>query len=270
MKKDYVRIVKNKERKITIMKNKKINQRNQRPQLRFSPTAWAKLLFMRDMTDNEVAGFGITEADDLLLVKEFIIIKQQVTPVSFIFDDQAIGDFFEEQVDLGRKPEQFARIWLHSHPGNFPEPSSMDEKTFERVFGSCNWSIMFIVARSSNTYARLRFNTGPGGELNIPVCVDYSRQFEAANFELWKEQYKANVTEDGSFMALGKTGGNKDDQQPEKSIFGNEGFDRDPLFSSEELLSEIDLMDPMEREMFMGELAVRSDFWDEENEVFHE
>jgi hypothetical protein len=29
-------------------------------------------------------------------------------------------------------------------------------------------------------------------------------------------------------------------------------------------------MDPMEREIFMEELSVRSDFWDEETEVFYE
>ena len=25
---------------------------------------------------------------------------------------------FDEQVDAGLKPEQFGRIWLHTHPGN--------------------------------------------------------------------------------------------------------------------------------------------------------
>ena len=56
----------------------------------------------------------------------------------------------------------------------------------------------------------------------------------------------------------------------EKSIFGSDNFGRDPLFSSEDLLSEIDQMDPTERDIFMDELAVRSDFWDEETEVFYE
>jgi len=82
--------------------------------LRFSPTAWAKLLYFRDKSDNEVGGFGITELDDLLFVKEFFTVKQEVTAVSVKFDDEAVADFFEDQVDLGRKPEQFARIWLHS------------------------------------------------------------------------------------------------------------------------------------------------------------
>jgi hypothetical protein len=95
--------------------------------LRFSPTAWAKLLYFRDKSDNEVGGFGISDPDDLLFVREFITVKQEVTCVSVKFDDLAVADFFDTQVDLGRKPEQFARIWLHSHPGDSPEPSVIDE-----------------------------------------------------------------------------------------------------------------------------------------------
>src|SRR4030066_729076 len=124
MKKDYVKIVKQKER------NKKMKtnvQKNQKPMLRFSPTAWAKLLFMRDMTNNEVGGFGITEADDLLFVTDFALVKQKVTSVSVAFADESVADFFEDQVAAGRKPEQFARIWLHTHPGNSPEPSMTEE-----------------------------------------------------------------------------------------------------------------------------------------------
>src|SRR5262245_57885400 len=34
--------------------------------LRFSPTAWAKLLLMRDLGDTEIGGFGITPSNDLL------------------------------------------------------------------------------------------------------------------------------------------------------------------------------------------------------------
>ena len=186
------------------MKNKQVNQRNQKPVLRFSPTAWAKLLFMRDATDNEVGGFGITEADDLLFVTDFALVKQNVTAVSVSFEDESVADFFEDQVEGGRSPQQFGRIWLHTHPGNSPEPSMTDENTFTRVFGSCDWAIMFIVAQDGRTFARLRFNAGPGGEVKIPVCVDYSCEFDAADFELWTQQYKANVTEDTIFSFAGK------------------------------------------------------------------
>ncbi|MHC4158410.1 MAG: hypothetical protein ACYSSO_04945, partial [Planctomycetota bacterium] len=116
------------------------------PVLRFSPTAWAKLLYFRDRTDNEVGGFGITEADDLLYVTDFVTVKQEVTAVSVKFDDDSVADFFDSQVDLGRKPEQFARHWLHTHPGSFAEPSAIDEETFKRVFWACQWAVMFILA----------------------------------------------------------------------------------------------------------------------------
>ena len=124
------------------------------PKLRFTPTAWAKLLFLRDLGDNEVGGFGITDADDLLLVEDVKLVRQTVTVASVAFDDQAVAEFFDEQVDLGRKPEQFARIWVHTHPGNSPEPSGTDEATFCRVFGRTNWAVMFILARYGSYVAK--------------------------------------------------------------------------------------------------------------------
>ena len=266
MKKVYVKLVKNKER-IKKMKNLKKNQQRQRPSLRFSPTAWAKLVFLRDITDNEVGGFGITEADDLLFVTDFALVKQKVTAVSVSFDDNAVADFFEDNVEAGRKPEQFARIWLHTHPGNSPQPSCTDESTFQRVFGSCDWSIMAIVAQEGSTYARLRFNTGPGGDVKIPVCVDYNVEFDAADFEVWQQQYLANVTEDNIFALTGKS--KKSKQTEEADVFGSDGFDDLSDLTGEDLLSEIDSMDPMEREYFMEELSIRSDFWDE-SEVLYE
>ena len=37
--------------------------------LRLTPYAWAKLIYLRDLGETEVGGFGITAADDLLLVE---------------------------------------------------------------------------------------------------------------------------------------------------------------------------------------------------------
>ncbi len=266
MKKVYVKLVKNKER-IKKMKNLKKNQQRQRPSLRFSPTAWAKLVFLRDITDNEVGGFGITEVDDLLFVTDFALVKQKVTSVSVSFDDIAVADFFEDMVEAGRKPEQFARVWLHTHPGNSPQPSCTDESTFQRVFGSCDWSIMAIIAQDGSTYARLRFNAGPGGEVKIPICVDYSCDFNAADFEVWQQQYLANVIEDTIFNLTGKSKRIK--QTEEADVFGSDGFDNLSDLTGEALLSEVDSMDPMEREYFIEELSIRSDFWDE-SEVLYE
>ncbi len=158
------------------------------PTQALGPTAWAKLLYFRDRTDNEVGGFGITRADDLLYVEEFLTVCQEVTCVSVKFDDEAMTNFFETQVDLGRRPEQFARVWLHSHPGNSPKPSGTDHDTFARVFGGCQCALMFIIARNDACHARLDSNIGPGGQVLIPVAVDYRRPFGPSGQESWEAE----------------------------------------------------------------------------------
>ena len=112
------------------------------------------------------------------------------------FADQAVADFFDRQVDRGLKPAQFARIWVHTHPGKCPEPSFTDEETFERVFGQTDWSVMFILACGGQTYARLQFSAGPGGALEIPVRVDFSLPFAASDEAAWEAEYLAKVTAD--------------------------------------------------------------------------
>ena len=47
------------------------------PSLRFSPLAWAKLLFLRDFGDTEVGGFGIASDNDLLLIEDVQLVGQQ-------------------------------------------------------------------------------------------------------------------------------------------------------------------------------------------------
>jgi proteasome lid subunit RPN8/RPN11 len=161
--------------------------------MRFSPTAWAKLLFLRDRGPTEVGGFGITPADDLLYVEDLGLIRQTCTSISVAFDDTAVAEFFEEQVDLGRRPEQFARIWIHTHPGESAQPSSVDEETFCRVFGHCDWAVMFILARGGETYCRLRFRAGPGGGFKVPVELDFQSSFAGSNFDAWALEYETAV-----------------------------------------------------------------------------
>ena len=127
--------------KHTIRSRRLARRSRSRPVLRFSPTAWAKLLFMRDFGATEVGGFGLAPGNDLLFVQDVRFIKQTCTSVSVAFDDTAVAEFFEDQVDRGLKPEQFARLWIHTHPGNSAEPSFVDEGTFSRVFGRADWAL---------------------------------------------------------------------------------------------------------------------------------
>ncbi|MDZ4685385.1 MAG: hypothetical protein SH850_10010 [Planctomycetaceae bacterium] len=137
------------------------------PTIRFTPTAWAKLLWLRDRGDTEIGGFGITSPEDRLRVEDVVLVPQLTSCVSVAFDDVAVAEFFEDQVDQGRRPEQFARIWMHTHPGDCPLPSPTDEETFARVFGGCDWAVMLILARGGATYARLEWHVGPRGALGL-------------------------------------------------------------------------------------------------------
>ncbi len=177
------------------MQNKKLRSnhrkvnRNPKLSLRFSPTAWAKLLFLRDFGNTEVGGFGIAAADDLLYVEDIHLVKQVCSWAHVAFSDESVADLFDEQVDAGRRPEQFARIWVHTHPGNCPRPSATDEQTFDRVFRSTEWAVMFILAREGRSYARLRYNVGPGGDFELPVNVEYERPFAGCDVEAWTDEY---------------------------------------------------------------------------------
>ena len=192
--------------------------------------------------------------DDLLYVKEFVTIKQDTTIVTISLDDEAVADHFDEQVDMGRKPEQFFRIWCHTHPGDSPTPSGTDESTFQRVFGMCDWGVMFVLAEGGKTYARLRFNVGPGGQVMIPVVADYSQPFDKSDPDSWEAEYQKNIRTDAKSRSREK----KQDKviEPDLLDYALPG----------EVLEQIEEMEPEERQYVLEELAIRPDLWADEAE----
>jgi hypothetical protein len=142
--------------------------------LTFAPRAWLKFQFLCHAGPTEVGAFGLTDAADLLYVEDLLVVKQRTTAVTVAFDDTAVADMFDEMADAGVPPVRFARIWLHTHPGASVTPSAVDEATFDRVFGECDWAVMGILGRTGRTYARLRFRAGPGGAMDLPSAVDWS------------------------------------------------------------------------------------------------
>jgi len=161
--------------------------------LQFSPTAWAKLVYLRDLGPTEIGGFGITDKDNPLLVTDFVMPEQVCTLTSVDFAEEAIADFVDRQVDQGRSPAECLRIWIHTHPGGCPLPSPTDEATFERVFGETDWSVMFILARSGATYGRLQIQDGPHVVKRLSVSIDYSRPFDGSDHEAWQAELEQNV-----------------------------------------------------------------------------
>jgi hypothetical protein len=150
----------------------------------------------------EVGAFGVSAADDLLRVEDVCLVRQSCTAVTVRFDDQAVADFFDAQVDAGLTPERFGRVWLHTHPGNSAQPTTVDEETFQRCFGSTHWAVMFILAKGGETFARLQFNTGPDLSVELAVAVDFTQPFPAANHGAWSEEYERCVTTGPETTAL--------------------------------------------------------------------
>ncbi len=181
------------------------------------------------MGSTEVGGFGISSHDDLLLVEDFVLIEQWSTSVTVEFNDNAVAEFFEDQVDAGRTPEQFARIWIHTHPGACPRPSGTDEATFGRCFGTPDWAVMFILACGGATYSRLRFNVGPTTSKRLDVAIDYESEFEAADHFGWTKEYEAAVSFRDPF-----THRRSQDSLIESQSIGNEPSHCDPYWLESE------------------------------------
>jgi proteasome lid subunit RPN8/RPN11 len=163
--------------------------------LRFSPYAWAKLIFMRDAGDTEVGGYGITGTDDPMLVTDFMLVKQECTGATFEFDEKDSIDFLERMMDHGLAPWKTQNVLIHTHPGNDPTPSGTDEDNFDKNFSHPHWAIFFILAKEGKTYCRIRHNVGPGIEVELDCEIDYSGGFPKSNLTGWQKEYDDNVTE---------------------------------------------------------------------------
>jgi hypothetical protein len=170
------------------------------PRLTFTSRAWLKFQFLCHAGPTEVGAFGLTDEDDPLLVEDLLVVKQITTRVTVAFDDAAVADLFDELADIGISPSRFGRIWLHTHPGSSVTPSAVDEETFDRVFRHCDWAVMGILGRTGRTSARLRFNAGPGGAMEIAASVDWSAwpaysqsQGFLNDLDLWQTEFRQLV-----------------------------------------------------------------------------
>src|SRR5947209_14095353 len=87
---------------------------------------------------------------------------------------------------LFRSLEQFARLFMHTHPGNSPQPSATDEETFARVFGRCDWAVMFILARDRKS---TRLNSSHANISYAVFCLKKKKKTKTNNKIRRKKQY---------------------------------------------------------------------------------
>ena len=127
-------------------------------------------------------------------MNDVVLIQQSCTDVTVVFDDTAVADFFDDQIDAGRHPENFGRVWIHTHPGHSAQPSQVDVETFARVFGHCDWAVMLILARNGATYGELK-RSGKSVAEKLSVGIDFKPEFAASNQEDWEAEYLQCVQE---------------------------------------------------------------------------
>ena len=117
---------------------------------------------------------------------------------------------------------------------------------------------MCIVSKEGKTCAKLRFNTGPGGEVIIPVCVDYSIPFVGSEHEAWEAEYQANIQ---------KTTWSHRPIRTDELLLDTDELAWEESSLPQDILEQLEDMDPAERQAVLDELAIRTDLWDEEREV---
>ena len=85
----------------------------------------------------------------------------------------------------------------------------------------------------------------------IPTVIDYGRDFNASNHELWDAEYAANV----------KAVGWLNNQEVQSDDIT--GHDLNSFALPYDFLEEFEKMEPQERQFILDELADRPELWDE-------
>jgi hypothetical protein len=111
---------------------------------------------------------------------------------------------------------------------------------------------MFILARGGKSYARLRFNVGPGGNIVIPVEVDFDAPFGPSQDEEWEQEYAANIHPTECVSVLTDPGDWRDKWGIGASVAGTASTTSN---IPENWFDELEKMEPAERQAILEELC---------------
>ena len=172
-----------------------------KPVLQFSPYAWRKLLFLRDISQNEVCALGISDKNSPLHVVDLVVPKQPVSEVSCNLDMDSVADIYADFAEQNKPVEEFGRVWLHTHPGTSSQPSGTDERTFATNYGNCEWGVMFILARNGSTYSRMSLSAFDL-QLLTDVVINWNTAFPASCEKEWAAEYTKAVSQKPVYVPL--------------------------------------------------------------------
>ena len=231
------------------------------PELVVDGSVWSHMKYMVQTCSGEMTGFGVGTKDDPLHVIAFKVLKQRCSAASCEFDDAAVAEYWAEQHKLGRSPREFARVWVHSHPGNMLEPSGTDWENMRNTFGKCDWAVMLILSKDGGHKAWVQFGgEGPNGVIEADVRVDWTQGWGDETGKRWKEDQEKvkGITNIVSQCGLSRSGyyqygGQMQSRfqtgfglEPGGELYEMDGYDRHVVRGNSQVEEEIELEDGLE------------------------
>lgn len=134
----------------------------------------------------EISLMGISDENDLTLVKDWYIPKQEVTTSTTDFDDEGwaetvdrirfgyLDDHPGDNEGAQREVDRYTKVWAHTHPMPSPKPSGTDEETFKEFFDDehVSFGCMLILGEKNETSNRMKYQSQIGPKISEePVVV---------------------------------------------------------------------------------------------------
>lgn len=162
---------------------------------KFTPYAYQKVIYLRDLGDTEVSFFCVVDENEPNVICDVQLVKQVGSVATTDMDGAGLTEYLSRMDDQGFSPGHCFRVWLHTHPGDSPEPSGTDWTQYEKLKTTYEypWFAMLIISRTGKKFGRMFFSQGPGGESEVKWDVDWGYPGEEVIFEDWDEEYKTYV-----------------------------------------------------------------------------
>lgn len=169
--------------------------------------AYDKLVWFRDNKDTEVGAMAITYPEDPMRIKDFCFLPQECSACYTEFDKEAQSNWCEDQMEAGLNPDNFLRIWAHTHPGQSATPSSTDWETFEEAMSEMPWGLMLILSTDNRFVCVFRMKSQMLN-LNVelvpnPVPEAWSEEIKNVN----KKTYNQNWVQGKGYTNVSKKNG---------------------------------------------------------------
>jgi hypothetical protein len=206
-----------------------------------------------NLSSSEVFCFGISTPDDPLHITDLWIPKQKVTMASAELDEDDLAERIE-QMSQFMPIQSFLRVWLHTHPGNDPSPSSVDINTLSTIFRNYEWTYMGILAQGGKFHSEIAW-WGPDKQsqlrVKIPHEIDWTSSFKAAAPSQWVEEYRLNVEDSSAFETTlfdpnEPMGGSLTPEEQGELMYLTEMWEKSDPNLTDEMLERLDELEQLE------------------------